>query len=158
MGRRDNIGYWAKIIRHADERAVAQSRRNNFIKVKKILKKKRSPATGTCKRNGTQAIKKFPPSFSTGFNFVRADLILLFERWAADFVRVVVNVEGRRRKIFERDRAAVDFENNFSLGCAVRGGEVYVIERQRIFVVEAENYIFAVAFCIIECVRAVVAP
>ena len=65
-------------------------------------------------------------------------------------------MESFRRKIFERDRAAVDLEREDFI--FVRGFEVEPVERERVLIVEAEDDILAVARRVEKFIRARAAP
>lgn len=54
-------------------------------------------------------------------------------------------MKSRGGKILERDGAAVEFEFDDGIFLAVRSFEVESVERERVAVLEAENYIVAVA-------------
>ena len=65
-------------------------------------------------------------------------------------------MKSRRGKIFQSDGAVDNFEREDFV--FVRRREVKVIERERVFVVETEDNIFAVAFGVEEFIRARVTP
>ena len=67
--------------------------------------------------------------------------LFLDELGAANFIFVAVNVEGRGGEVLQGTR----FESD-------------IVESQRVFAVEAVDNVFAVAFCIIERICAVIAP
>ena len=81
---------------------------------------------------------------------------MLLESGAADFICVVVNVEGCRRVILKSNGTVIKGEYDGFI--FIRRSEVQTVKGERVIVREAEDSILAVAFFIDKVICASIAP